>query len=129
MAMGSTEAKNDMQVVTVNKDELLSALKANRDKHAKEFEEVQLAYERSVVEALEEALARAKDGVEFKTWFQDLTVPESHVKEYDRVIKMLEMSVKSEITIDSTQFNQYVMDEWGWRRGFEAVSAAYSKKA
>lgn len=58
----------------------------------------------------------------------DLESPRSHTKDYDLVIKMLELSTKDEITISGNQFNQYVEDEWAWKNSFVSNASIYSKR-
>jgi hypothetical protein len=46
-------------------------------------------------------------------------------KDYDRVIRMLEMTVDEIITIGAVEFQQYVMDDWTWKEQFTASNSAY----
>jgi hypothetical protein len=48
----------------------------------------------------------------------NLNQPESHMGDYARVLKMLEMDIKPEIMLDEQQFANYVMDEWNWKYNF-----------
>ena len=44
---------------------------------------------------------------------------------YTRAIRMLELSVEDVIEIEEHIFNQLVLDEWGWKQQFTAMSALY----
>jgi hypothetical protein len=55
-----------------------------------------------------------------------LTEPSNQVKDYDRVITMLEMSVDDTITLDAQAFDRYVMDNWDWSRFALATTTAYA---
>lgn len=45
-------------------------------------------------------------------------LPTSHLDEYDEVIAMMEMSVDETISLDSSAFQQYVLDNWTWKKNF-----------
>ncbi|HXM03797.1 MAG TPA: hypothetical protein VN939_14390 [Chthoniobacterales bacterium] len=42
--------------------------------------------------------------------------PVDHTADYDRVISMLEMSAQDLVQVSAEQFDQYVLDNWRWRR-------------
>jgi hypothetical protein len=44
--------------------------------------------------------------------------PTSHIKEYDRVLDMLEASLDEEFELSDKEFSQYVRDEWSWKTDF-----------
>ena len=113
--------------VTVKKDVLLKTLQANLETHKKDYEEALTGFKEAAKAKLEEHLELLnKDG---KVVLQlGLTVPVEYSKEYNRVIKMLEMSTADEIIISESQFNQYVMDDWNWKGAFTANSAMYANK-
>lgn len=112
--------------VTIKKTELLDAIKTNREQHKKDFEETWAGFkvevENQMVKHLELLRSEGKPMLNIP-----LIVPQEHTKEYDRVIRMLEMSTADEITVSETQFTQYVMDEWQWKAGFTVSSAMYKK--
>lgn len=111
--------------VTIKKDELLAAIKANRDKHVIDYEEAMNGYRTASVSKLSRMLKAARDGgaIEVST---GLDVPKDHIKDYDRVIRMLEMSTADAITITEHQFSQYVLDEWDWKARFLGTTSSYS---
>lgn len=112
--------------VTVNKVELIDTMKKNRETHLKEWQDATAGFKEKLVERLTEMLDRAKGNI-FET-NTDLDVPNHHLKDFDRVIKMLEMSTAPEIKISESQFRQYVMDEWSWKHDFEMHKALYTSK-
>src|SRR5262245_28432024 len=94
--------------VTVKKTELLLAIKSNREKHLDEFLKAQEGYREEVIKVLDRRLAEMREGKPFLVetiW--SLTMPHEHTKDYDRVIRMLEMSIADEVTISEQQFMQY----------------------
>jgi hypothetical protein len=110
--------------VTVKTAKLVEELKKNRTVHAADFEEANKGFRVAVIAELETMLKTAREGgaIERKS---ALTKPESHVKDYDRVIRMLEMCTKDEVLISEAEFQQYVQDDWSWKREFLAQTMVY----
>lgn len=111
--------------VTVKKAELLEAMRANRTKHEAEYAEALAGYHVLVVERLKKMLAKAEER-QLKDQSVGLLEPENHTEDYERVIRMLEMSTAEEISITEHQFSQYVLDKWNWQKAFKTLSAQYS---
>lgn len=111
--------------VTVNKKNLLAKIRENREKHEAEYKEALAGYRVAVIEELTRKLAQAKENKDVQHHVESVR-PTEHLKEYDRVITMLEMSVSEEIIITETQLSQYVLDEWNWQGAFKATNARYS---
>lgn len=95
---------------------------------AKIFEEAINGYGKRMTELLEEHLERLKKGKRERVTIM-LPYPEDHTTDYDRVIAMLEMHQQDTIEIPEHYFSQYVMDEWGWQKGFLETSSNYSAMA
>lgn len=114
--------------VTVKKEELLGAIRKNRETHHAFFLEAQKGYRETVIKALDQTLAEAREGQRFVLErITALVLPQEHTVDYDRVIKMLEMCVADEVTVTEQQFSQYVLDDWGWKKQFVTTNARYSK--
>jgi formylmethanofuran dehydrogenase subunit B len=110
--------------VTIKKPELLAAIIKNRAAHQAEYEEAEVGYRAAAIKALSSMLKEAKAGGTIRKTL-DLVEPVSHTKDYDRVIRMLEMSTADEVSITETQFSQYVLDEWAWTALFKVSNARY----
>lgn len=112
--------------VTIKKTELLDVLKSNRSQHKKDFDEAwdgfKVEVEKKLVENLDLLRTTGKPILGIA-----LTVPSDHSKEYDVVIRMLEMSTADEIMVSQSQFTQYVMDDWNWKAGFVGTTVLYGK--
>jgi hypothetical protein len=111
--------------VTVKKSELLEALLANRTKHAADYAESYDGYCKEFVAEAERVLAQAMAGNFSKTGVS-CTPPQDHTKDYDRVIRMMQMCTADEIIVTENQFSQYVLDEWNWMGAFNATKARYT---
>jgi len=113
-----------MDVVKVRVEELMETVKKNRDSHRDVFRRAQEGYRVKVIELLDQMLENARRGGQISLAF-DLPVPTDHTVDYDRVIKMLEMTVDEEVELDQGDFAQYVMDDWSWKRQFVANTVTY----
>lgn len=120
-----------MKSVKVNKQELRSKLTDNLDKHVREYEEASKGYAEAVVEAARAVETIASKGADhsrikakaMELW--QLPEPESHEEDYLRAIEMLEWEVEEEIELTQQEFQQYVQDNWGWKRDFLATTSNY----
>lgn len=116
-----------MTSMTMKRESLIEIIKKNRDEHRDTFLEAQKSYREEVIAALDKMLSDARMGNKIKRQIT-LPEPEDHTKEYDAIILMLEMCVSDTIEVDSHEFQQYVMDEWGWKRNWIENTASYAIK-
>lgn len=114
-----------MNTVTVKRDELLERVTENRNNHRAIFEEAQIKYREFVIKELDSMLDDAKAGRKVRRAVS-LPEPEDHTRDYDRVITMLQMSVNDEVELLSQEFENYVMDNWGWNASFTANTMRYT---
>lgn len=115
-----------MNAIVVNKENLLATITRNRDKHRTIFIEAQKSYREAVIKELDSMLADARSGKQIRRSLT-LVEPMDQTKDYDRAIKMLEMSVDNEIELAETDFRSYVLDEWHWKGQFNLSNSRYSK--
>jgi len=113
-----------MDAIRIKKDELLAAVKKNREGHRAVFEEALEGYRKQAVAELEAILAEAKAGKRIRRGVS-LIEPTDQTREYDRIIRALEMSTDQVIELSEGEFAQYVMDDWHWKGQFIATTQAY----
>lgn len=113
-----------MKDIRVSKRKLLSILKRNRLKHRDVFLRAQEKYRVAVIQELDSMLAEARAGKKIRR-IVDLIQQQDHTPDYDRVIKMAEMSVDADIELDETDFAQYVQDNWEWKQQFIGSVVGY----
>lgn len=114
-----------MHDVKVNKEETLKVVIENMEKHVSDFTKSLINYKKYAEDAYKEALEILKtDGEVIRNF--ELDKPVSHLGDYNRVIKMLEMSVEQEISLTSHEFEQYIMDKWNWKDSFRLSNAKYA---
>lgn len=118
--------RNVMNSVKMNRKELLKIVKDNAKKHVVEFKESVEDYKLAVVKIASANLKAAKTADLEKFKFRAMpNPPTSYEDNYNRAIRMLELSVEDVIDIEEHIFNQLVLDEWGWKQQFTAMSAMY----
>lgn len=117
-----------MKDVKIKKAKLLAELKKNRTQHRKIFEEAQKGFRAEVIKQLDERLAEARAGKKIDIHIR-LQEPVDQTADYDRAIRMLEMSEDATILLSEADFACYVLDDWAWKRNFLISNSAYSKSA
>jgi len=116
-----------MKQVTVKQNELLEILRENRETHKTDYEDAYAGYLETCAETLAEMLKGFKAGnLEIVQWTE--FPPQSQVKDYDRVIRMLELSVDSEIELAADEFANFVQDDWHWKENWVLSNSNYLSK-
>ena len=113
-----------MRTVEVNKERLLETLKDNQTKHRERFLKAQEVFREKVIEQLDARLQEARSGGKIDIMFR-LPEPRDYTSEYDTAISMVEWAEGDTIELDENDFEQYVLDKWGWHGTFMASTAAY----
>lgn len=114
--------------ITVDKIDLITKVKANRDEHRQVFEEAIVGYRKFVHEQLEAMIAQLEAGKTIKQSFS-FVIPEDHTDDYDRVIGMLEMDLEGRIVLDESLYRMYVDNDWDWARNFAVSNSGYTQMA
>ena len=58
-----------------------------------------------------------------------LQEPQDQTADYDRAIRMMEMSEDEIIEISELDFECYVLDNWAWKKNFLISNMGYSATA
>lgn len=116
-----------MNAIKMNRLELLTIVKENKEKHIADFIESVADYKQLVVKYAKEnlRLAKTEDMKEIAKIKSLPGAPVSYEDNYKRAIRMLELSVEEIIEVEEDVFNQLVLDEWSWKRAFVASSTMY----
>lgn len=115
-----------MNAIKVTVSALLATVKENREKHRTIFLEAQTGYREAVIKELDSMLADARNGKRIRRSVT-LVEPMDQTNDYDRVIRMLDMTCDKEILLEESDFRAYVLDEWNWKVRFNASNVGYSK--
>ncbi len=123
--------RNVMNAIKMNRIELLEIVRANKLTHVAQFSEAVEDYKTLVLQVSTGNLKLAKtaDLAEFKKMKRTPDAPVSYEDSYKRAIRMLELSVEDIIEVEEDVFNQLVLDEWSWKRGFTASTMSYKSGA
>lgn len=113
-----------MELVKVQKAELRAVVQVNRDGHRNEFLKALEGFKARAIDELERRIVDVEKGRKFSQHL-GLPEPEDHTKDYDRVLKMLAMSVDDVIELDESDFQMYVMDDWAWKQQFTTTNSMY----
>lgn len=113
--------------MTYDRKTILDALKQNRIEHEKTYHDAYEGFKLEVVEQLEASLKKAKAGEAYPVNI-DATKPVHYLKDYDRTIRMFEMTNQNQIQLTTEEFNQYVMNDWRWNSSFESSTIGYAAK-
>jgi hypothetical protein len=117
-----------MDSINILVTKLRETVTKNRDNHRTIYEESFQKYRDMAIAELEQMLAEAKAGKKVRRSIQ-LTPPMNQTKDYDRVLKMLDMTTDEIVVLSEDDFAQYVMDEWRWKEQFSQINSTYSVRA
>lgn len=107
-----------------NVQKLRTIVLGNRDAHKAEYDEALAAYKAQLVTLLEKKLAAAKNGEDVSHQI-NLSKPREYLAQYDRALRMFELTTQEEVELDSESFAQLVMDEWDWKESFSTINNSY----
>ena len=117
-----------MRTVMVRKEELVEVLQRNRERHGGVFEESYEKFIKAVESELEARLARIRRGKSVELHIR-LPEPRNMTESYDRALQMLEMETRDEIELSEQEFQQFVQDDWTWKREFVSTAASYGVRS
>lgn len=117
-----------MENITADRNEVMATLENNRDAHLAIFEEALKGYKTEVMKQLQEHLAKVESSKMYPVSIH-IPVPENHIRDYDRAITMLGLSVEPTIVLSEKDVQCYVMDDWAWKRQFLTTNSSYSAAA
>jgi hypothetical protein len=114
-----------VEKVRLKKDQLLKILRDNREVHAQQYADAVEGFYATVLEKLRELHSRL-EARELVSYHINEVPPESHVKDYDRAIKKLEMTLDTEIELSDHEFARYVENtSWDWSNHWEMSNSKY----
>lgn len=122
---------HDERTITALTKTVLDTLRKNLSEHADIVKEAREGYVREAEQALNHRLAQIRDGKIVDLTFR-LSPPQDHSKEYQTVIKMLELHLEAggdKIELKAADVQQYVLNNWGWMDAFLLSNSAYSGKS
>lgn len=113
-----------MRDVRVRKDELIEILGKNRDRHGTLFEKAYERFRHAVEREFEARLDRIRKGKPVELHIA-LPEPRDMTQSYDRALQMLQMETRDEVELSEQEFQQFVQDDWTWKREFATTASLY----
>jgi len=125
--MGNYMRMNGSRQITVNKAKLIAKIKENKEAHIKAYAKAVIAYKREALAKLAELTKKAKSG-DMLLQLQ-LTTPIDNRDNYDKIVAMFDWDVNEEVTLEQSEFNEYVQDETEFARHARMSNAVYLSAA
>lgn len=117
-----------MKSLRFDKMFIIQRLRENRKKHQEIYDESVVGYQKEAIKFLTQGLERIQSNPLARVSI-NLSVPEHHLKEYDRTILMVEQCLDTELELDEQEYSQYIQDNWTWTRNFLVGNSSYSSMA
>ena len=111
------------QKINVSKTRLLETLRYNRTEHAKEL----VILRKNYLDTIRGKLETAEKDLTKVNEIRHVLPPEDHTKDYDQLIAMLEYADNQNIDLTSSEFDQFVQDNWDWKDRNRNSSSLYNK--
>lgn len=111
--------------VTCSTEELLAQVRVNKEAHAAIVEEAKRGFVLTARAVLEGHLEKLKEG-KLTQLHVSLAPPRDHTREYDTILKMLEMHKSEHIELSADEVRMFVEDQWDWTEEFLHTNSAYS---
>jgi hypothetical protein len=116
-----------MKEVTVKVSELQTILEANKAKFIEQYELAKKNYKIHAEVELKNALKKLKvEATSLEAVYVHVTPPQDFTNEYDKVLRMLDMSVNDTITLTQDEFDRYVMNNFNFVHALKATIMGYS---
>lgn len=116
---------NTMDTIKIKVSNLLESIRKNRDGHKEIFLKAFEGYRLECIKVLEQNLSTLKEGKLQAVRFGEMP-PQDRTSDYDRIIRMLEMTVDDVVELSQSEFTQYVMDDWSWKQNWTASNFKYT---
>ena len=119
--------------IKVKAGELEAQLKQNLAQHQADYRDAMSGYWDKYQERLERALGQLKvmidpeDRGPSESPLQGLVKPKSYEDDYKVAISMMErVDDSTEVELDTEQYRQLWMDDWGWKQAFTTTNSMYT---
>lgn len=119
-----------MDKIKYSKKVLLKTLEENKQNHIHNYEVAWAVFAKEYREKLQEMVDKTKSiPVGCAPIMRvNLAIPQSNEDDYDRAIRMIELSSQDEFDLDEQEVRRYLMDDWSWSAAFASNTLSYSNK-
>lgn len=122
-----------MKTITVKKDRLVKTLNENLEIHRREFGEATKGFrdaQNRAIRVLNDATEHGRGNIqkvhEAYRDLNNLDVPQDYSTDYERAIGLMDWEVEDTVKLSVSDFENYVQDNWNWKRGFKMSHSNYS---
>ena len=117
-----------LKQTNIERSRLTSVLAENLRDHTELYDLALSSWKENYAKYVSEFYKKVKAG-DYNASFAPPVKPTSYAKNYEQVIKQLEYSSDEIINLSSTEFQNYVLDEWTFSFHFyQTASAIHCKK-
>jgi len=111
------------RTITVNKQKLMDKIKENKENHIVEYEKAVAAYKKEALKQLEKQINAVNNGsLEARL---NLITPIDNRTNYDKILDMFEWEEEELVTLEQSEFNEYVQDETEFARQAKFSNMSY----
>ena len=110
---------------TLSREQIVNALKANREAHIATYAVACEAYAVDAAAALQDKLDRVQAG-EIVSLTIDVLCPVEYASQYDDLIKTFSLVNDTEFELTMEQMRCILHDEWDWTHKFHTVNSSYT---
>jgi hypothetical protein len=114
-----------MDKVNINRKELLEIVRQNATKHMIDYQDDVVKYKALVLSILKENADHVVAD-ELDKLKPIPSKPSNYKGDYNRAIRMLELSTDEVIQLSEKDFNNLVLDEWHWKNGLLMEKLRYT---
>lgn len=116
-----------MEKVRVQKEKLIKIIRFNRNRHEVAYKTAFENFKKEFKENLQKKLEEV-DGYQIGQNIYacvNMQVPCTYLKDYDRILKMLQLSIDEVIELTEKEVQYYVLDEWNWKGSWATTIVSY----
>lgn len=106
--------------------DLKTTLVSNLEKHRAEYTIAIDNYKKAYLARLRDLAKDFRKDSKIPEQYIGVTPPENNIKTYECVIRQLELSLVGGVALSVSEFNNYVMDDWSWKRDLAVLNQTYS---
>ena len=111
---------------TYTKDQVINALKENREKFKTDYDAALLVYKDMQTKKLKHALTYFKKHGKLETHAIYLNAPVDRLADYDKQIAFYEKAMEDRFLLNRVEFDNIFNDQWDWVANAKITNSTYS---
>ncbi len=114
---------NINMTTVLDKEQVLSRLKTNKEEHEKIYKEAVFGFKERCEKQLSKALEKCNGTEDI---YLSLRAPRNYGSAYETAIEMVEFNKREEIELSANEFAMFMQDRWDWMDDFLNSSIDYN---